>query len=125
MKIYIILTLSCILTFPVISSEKEIAPILPIKNGKYIFIHKFAEQPNIESIKLITTIKDNHIKIINNDNYDVFPKGTLEEGTLMWHSISKQWIIADSPKDIKELDVGGCTAGPSVVNLEKRIYWTC
>ena len=64
MKIYIILTLSCILTFPVISAEKEKAPTLPIKNGKYIFIHKFAEQPNIESIKLITTIKGFSVLVV-------------------------------------------------------------
>ena len=109
-----------------ISSANQEMP-LPIKDGEYVFEHKFAEaeQHKIKSIKLNVTIKGRHIIVINNDRFDVFPKGVLEEGTLMWHSSSGQWIIGNNPSDKDEIDVGGCSDGPTVIDLEKQIYWTC
>ena len=104
---------------------QEMVP--PLKDGNYIFEHKYeeAEQHTIKSIKLNVKITGNHIVVINNDRFDVFPKGILEEGTLMWHSQSQQWIIGTTPSDKDAQEVGGCTGGPTVVDLEKRIYWTC
>ena len=100
---------------------------LPLENGEYVFEHKFAEaeQHTIKSIKLNVTITGRHIVVINNDRFDVFPKGILEEGTLMWHPNSGQWIIGNKPSDKDEIDVGGCSDGPTVIDLEKRTYWTC
>lgn len=100
---------------------------IPLKDGLYDFEHKFAETEHykIKSINLIVKIKGNNITVINNDKYDVFQKGVLEEGTLMWHLKSKQWIIGNSPADIDIEDVGGCSGGPTVVDLKNKIYWTC
>ncbi len=100
---------------------------VPLKDGTYTFEHKFAEaqQQSIKSIQLIVTIKAHHIVIINHDRYDVFPKGIIEEGELMWHAKSGQWIIANTPSDAQAEDVGGCSDGPTVIDLEHRIYWTC
>jgi len=100
---------------------------IPLKDGEYTFEHKYAEaeQHQIKSITLIVKIVGKHIMVINNDHDDVFPMGVLEEGTLMWHSESSQWIIGQNPSDANAPEVGGCSGGPTVIDLEKRIYWTC
>jgi hypothetical protein len=65
------------------------------------------------------------VTITNNGPTDVFPRGLIEEGTLMWHAKSGQWIIGTDPADATAADVGGCSAGPSVIDLQRRTYWTC
>jgi hypothetical protein len=125
MKTTAILLIATFLLSSCVAGEQE--KKLPLKDGEYIFEHKYAEaeQYRIKSITLNVIIKGRHIVVINNDRYDVFPKGVLEEGTLMWHSRSGQWIIGNSPSDKNAIDVGGCSEGPTVIDLEKRIYWTC
>lgn len=56
---------------------------------------------------------------------DGFPKGTIAEGTLMWHPKTKEWIIGLEAGDRDAVEVGGCSDGPEVVDLKKRIFWTC
>ena len=102
------------------SSEKP-----PLPSGDYVFTHKFAEHPSIPSIKLDVQIRGPHIVLTNNDRTDVFPAGIINEGTLMWHAASGQWIIGTEPAAAKATEVGGCSDGPEVVDLERRIYWTC
>lgn len=100
---------------------------LPLGDGDYLFVHKFAEaeQHRIKSITLNVIIKGMHVTVINNDRDDVFPKGILEEGTLIWHSESEQWSIGQNLSDAKAPDIGGCSEGPTVIDVVKRIYWTC
>ena len=99
----------------------------PLPSGDYVFMHKFAEaeQSKIPSIKVNVQIRGRHIVVVNNDKTDVFPAGLLEEGTLMWHAASGQWIIGREPADAGAADVGGCSDGPPVIDLECKIYWTC
>ena len=125
MKTTLIPLLVVILGSGCVAAQQKIE--LPLKDGEYIFTHKFAEaeQHTIQSIKVTVKIKGNHIAVINNDKFDVFPEGILEEGTLMWHTKSQQWIIAHQPSDADLDDVGGCSDGPTVIDLRKRIYWTC
>jgi hypothetical protein len=63
--------------------------------------------------------------LVNESESDVFPRGILEEGTLIWHKKSAQWIIGQVPADADAGEVGGCSDGPAVIDLEKKIYWTC
>jgi hypothetical protein len=100
-------------------------PKLPIHPGQYTFQHKFAEHPNMQSISLTAKITGRHIVLINEVQSEVFPKGVIADGTLMWHSKSKQWIIGQNKSDRHAKDVGGCSDGPEVVELEQRVYWTC
>lgn len=125
MKIAIISLL--ILVSTTLSFANSHASPQPLSDGDYTFKHKFAEanQSEIESINLLVKIKGNHIVVINNDRFDVFPKGLIEEGTLMWHAKSGQWIIGSTPDDIEAPEVGGCTDGPTVIDLINKIYWTC
>jgi hypothetical protein len=97
----------------------------PLPPGQYTFQHKFAEQPELSSIPLVAQINGFHIVLINESNSAVFPKGTIAEGTLMWHAASGQWIIGHNDSDRSAPSVGGCSDGPEVVDLEQKIYWTC
>jgi hypothetical protein len=113
------------LALAVSACQSSVEP--PLRSGDYVFVHKFAEaeQSNIPSIKLDVRIRGRHIVLTNNDKTDVFPAGVVEQGTLMWHAASHQWIIGTEPTDTNALEVGGCSDGPSVVDLERKIYWTC
>lgn len=97
----------------------------PIEDGEYGFQHRFSEHPEMHSIDLVATIKGNHITLTNNDRSDVFPIGVIAEGTIMWHSKSRQWIIGDSTSDSDANEIGSCSEGPEVVDLQQRVYWTC
>jgi hypothetical protein len=97
----------------------------PLASGDYVFVHKFAEHPDIPSIKLDVQIRGRHIVLTNNDRTDVFPAGVINEGTLMWHGPSSQWVIGTQLTAADATEVGGCSDGPEVVDLERRIYWTC
>lgn len=99
----------------------------PLRDGEYVFRHMYAEAEHyrIKSIEVLVKISGNHVVVINNTCSDVFPIGVLEEGTLIWHSESRQWIIGTAPSDIDAEEVGGCTDGPTVIDLQNRIYWTC
>jgi len=114
-----------LMLFVPLAYSAEVKKVLPIKNGDYQFQHKFAEHPDMESIHFLVRIRGNHIAVSNVENSDVFPKGLIEEGTLMFHEGDQEWIISTSPNDINANEVGGCTDGPTVVDLVKKIYWSC
>ena len=96
----------------------------PIASGSYVFQHRYAEHPTQKSISLHVEIKGSRIKVTNYDESKTWPKGLVEEGNLFLHSSGK-WIIIKSDDDKKADEVGGCTDGPTVVNLTLKQYWTC
>jgi len=98
----------------------------PLPSGDYLFMHKFAEgeQSRFPGGKMTVQIRGRHIVVIN-DTAGTFPVGVIDEGTLMWHAPSGQWIIGTEAEDADAPDVGGCSDGPSVIDLQRRIYWTC
>jgi len=96
-----------------------------IEDGSYIFSHRFAEHPNMQSINLNAVIEEGTITLTNDTDSEIFPKGIIEKGLLFWHVKSSQWIIVVDKEDKDALDVGGCSDGPEVVDLENKIYWTC
>lgn len=100
-------------------------PLLPIPSGRYVFEHRYAEHPDMRSIRLEAMIEGDHIVLVNWSDSAVFPKGVLAEGRLMWHAASRQWIVGEQDSDAQAAEVGGCSDGPAVIDLEKRIYWTC
>jgi hypothetical protein len=100
-------------------------PRPPLPSGHYTFQHKHAEHPNLQSISLKAKVKGRHITLINEGHSAVFPRGVIAEGTFLWHQPSKQWIIGHSKADQAAKEVGGCSDGPEVVDLENRIYWSC
>ena len=107
------------------STSAGTAQRLPIHSGQYAFEHTFAEQPNMRSISLIARINGHHIVLINKSKSDVFPRGVIADGELMWHAKSRQWIIGATHSDRYAGEAGGCSDGPEVVDLRHKIYWTC
>ena len=75
----------------------------PIASGSYVFQHRYAEHRTLKSISLHVEIKGSTIKVTNHDESNIWPKGLVEK--------------AD--------EVGGCTGGPTVVDLTLKQYWTC
>ena len=100
-------------------------PPIPLPTGRYEFTHRFAEHPDMSSIKLIAEIIDDQIELTNADSDAVFNFGIVAKGTLMWHAATQQWIIGLADEDRNASDVGGCSGGPEVVDLEELVYWTC
>ena len=109
----------------VLMSVVAVAKDVPISNGQYVFIHRFSEHPNMPSIKLNVKIEGKYIELVNMDDDSLFPFGVIASGELFWHTASGKWIIVTSPEDKEAKEVGGCSDGPEVVDLEKKIYWTC
>jgi hypothetical protein len=98
----------------------------PLPDGDYTFTHRFAEQPAMPSITMHVRIRGRRVIVTNDDGpTDVFAKGVVDEGLLLWHAASQQWIIGDSEADKDAPEVGGCSGGPEVIDLAKKIYWTC
>lgn len=100
-------------------------PPIPLSSGDYEFTHRFAEQPGIESMRLNVHVDGAHVIVVNPVASPPFPAGVLDEGTLMWHAATGQWIIGHEESDRTLRDVGACSGGPEVIDLQKRIYWTC
>ena len=96
-----------------------------LADGEYVFSHRYAEHPWMESITLTARIQGDHIVLINDGDSAVFPRGKIEEGRLFWHAPSAQWIVIHSDEDREAVEVGGCSDGPEVIDLARRIYWTC
>ena len=99
-------------------------PELPIQAGRYTFQHKMSEQPNITNAPVKVAIKGRYV-VVTSESGGVFPKGVIEEGTLMWHAKSRQWIIGHNASDRYAEEVGGCSDGPLVIDLKNKIFWSC
>ena len=100
-------------------------PPMPLRDGEYVFSHYFAEHPNMGGQPLTVRIAGLRVTVLNRSPTSVFPVGVIEEGTLFWRRKSKQWIIADQEEDRRATEVGGCSDGPSMIDLENRVYWSC
>jgi hypothetical protein len=97
----------------------------PIPDGDYTFHHRFAEHPSMPSVDMLVRFGGGRIVVTNTTPGTPFPLGVVAEGQLLWNGNVGEWIIARTPADQKATEVGGCSDGPEVVDLEKRVYWTC
>ena len=98
----------------------------PISAGTWVFQHRFAEHPQLESIDVLVEIHGNRVQVFNHSGHTaVFPAGKIADGKLLWHPGSGQGIIASDWHDRFAQDVGACSDGPEVIDLHQKIYWTC
>ena len=99
------------------------------KDGTYTYKVAFAEWGGKSLGSTCTVvIKGNSIKIIANDktNFNEIKKGDIiEQGTIMKHKKTGQWIIGHVAKDIFAKEVGGCSDGPTVIDFKNKKWWTC
>ncbi|GGD40918.1 hypothetical protein [Pseudoxanthomonas indica] len=104
-------------------NRKGAPPAIPA--GEYTFQHRFAEHPSMPSVDMRVRFADGHITVTNTRPGTPFPLGVVAEGQLRWNGNVGRWIVARTPADVEATEVGACTEGPEVVDLEQRIYWTC
>ena len=98
------------------------------KDGTYTYSIAFAEWGG-KSLGATCTIKikGNSIRVIHNGNKNLTGiKGEIiDQGIIVWHAKSKQWIIAHNSKDKNAKEVGGCSDGPSVIDFKHKRFWMC
>ncbi|NRS90340.1 hypothetical protein HNQ02_003280 [Flavobacterium sp. 7E] len=99
-----------------------------LSSGTYLFSIRDAEyqgHPIVAKCKVI--IEGEKIKVIYTDNtLSILKYGELfDEGILIIHKKTGQWIIGHSKKDADAKEVGGCSDGPRVIDLKERVLWNC
>lgn len=68
-------------------------------------------------------IKGQKVIVLTNDE-DLDEQNVITSGILVEHK-SGRTIIANDESDANLDEVGGCTDGPLVIDLENRVVWTC
>lgn len=97
------------------------------QNGRYIFKLAFAEWQNKSMGATCTVVvKDDSIKVLHNGSKGLSGKkgDVLDSGKLIKH-VSGKWIIAHNKKDRNAKEIGGCSDGPTIIDLKRRIFYTC
>jgi len=101
------------------------APVPPIATGSYRFELRDPEFPDQAPIETRATVLLDEVVFITVGNSSRFPAGTRFEGKLAWNAANEKWVLASSPADANAKDVGACSDGPEVVDLEHFVYWVC
>lgn len=114
-----------VLSVVVLSSACAARQSQPLASGQYAFRQRYAEHPNMQGAVFDVKIDGNRIVVSSATEQGPFPKGVIEEGTLERHAKSGKWIIVREPADREAEEVGGCTDGPTEVDLKDKVYWTC
>lgn len=115
-----------ILAFRGLSGCVADGPDVPLESGAYQFQWKDAEFPSSDGFPVRVEIADKRMRIINERQHREVPVGELDDGELMWHAESSQWILGHAEDDKLAPSVGGCDgADPFVVDFETRVIWTC
>ena len=110
----------------VVSLSANASDILP--DGTYKFTYGFEEYTGRDLDTTCTVIiKGKSVKIIHDGSKRL--KGAkgkiLDQGILVKHKRTGKWIIGKSAKDALAPEVGGCVDGPNIIDLKKKIYWSC
>lgn len=101
-------------------------PGVPLESGTYQFQWKDAEFASSDGFPVRVEIADRRMRIINERTHREVPVGELDEGELMWHAQTGQWILGHAETDKVAPSVGGCEgADPFVVDFQARVIWTC
>jgi hypothetical protein len=99
------------------------------KDGRYEYTMVFDEWgPGVLEGHCFVIIKGDSITVIEDSGQgiDSAENGTImDRGKIMKHKKTGKWIIADSPADVNEEDIGGCTDGPTIIEFDNRIFHAC
>jgi len=103
--------------------HKEIPP-----DGTYIYDIAYAEwQGRSLGEKVKVVIKGNAIKIIaiGRSSVGVNDGEIIDEGTLIKHNVTGDWLITNDPSDADLDAYGGCVGIAMVIDFVNKKYWTC
>jgi len=97
-------------------------------DGTYRYDIAFAEwDGKTMNEKVAVEIKGDSVKVIYEGDGQLsgIKKGeVLDEGILKKHK-SGPWIITHTESDVELDEIGGCTGGPAIIDLEGKKYWMC
>lgn len=105
--------------------QADSEPDVPLGSGTYRFQWKDAEFPSSTGFEVDVEIAGTRVLVINPRLQGAAPVGEIADGELMWHAQSQQWILGHAESDKLAPEVGGCDAGPFVVDFANREIWTC
>ncbi|HLV23712.1 MAG TPA: hypothetical protein VKY36_02890 [Moheibacter sp.] len=95
------------------------------KDGFYIYDVAFSEwQGKSIGGKVEVEIKNNKIVVRNYEGLSGKKGEIIDSGILIRH-ISGNWIIADSENDKYASEIGGCSGGPAIIDLDNKKFWLC
>lgn len=97
-------------------------------DGNYIFDMAFAEfQGKSMGAQVRVKIKGDRIKVIYEGVGNLTAEnGTIfEEGLIIKHQKSGEWIISQNPKDKFAEEIGGCSDGPAIIDFINKKFWAC
>lgn len=116
------------LLFLALSSLVATKAAIAIDDGEYTFTIAFAEwdgQSLGATCKVV--IKGNSVIVLHDGNRTLSGRAgeIIDEGFIMQHKATGKWIVGKTENDKLAPEVGGCTDGPSIIDLENRIFWLC
>lgn len=90
------------------------------------FTLKFAEWEGDEmDASCDVVITGDSIKVFNDGSIPGKIGKIMEEGIIRIHTTSGKTIISHHPKDVNSKEIGGCSDGPTVIDLKNKIIWFC
>tara|TARA_B100000809_G_C15028220_1_gene490984 strand:- start:291 stop:647 length:357 start_codon:yes stop_codon:yes gene_type:complete len=97
-----------------------------LKDGTYTFDIAFAEWGGKSLGSTCSVIiKGDSITVINDGSLSGEKGEIIEKGTLMIHKDTGKWIITHSKSDINAEEVGGCSDGPTEIDIKNKKLWLC
>lgn len=95
-------------------------------NVRQSFTLKFAEWEGDETdVSCDVVIIGDSIKVYNDGSIPGKIGKIMEEGIIRIHTSSGKTIISHDSKDVNSKEIGGCSDGPTVIDLKKKIIWFC
>ena len=97
-------------------------------DGTYSYDIAYAEwQGKSMGEKVKVIIKGNTIKIVAEGKSSMGVKNgeLIDEGILVKHNVTGDWLITDNPSDADLEAYGGCVGAPMVIDFVTKKYWTC
>jgi hypothetical protein len=96
------------------------------KSGVYEYEVAFAEWSGKSlGTTVMVIISGDSIKVINNGSLSGEKGEIIEEGKIIKHKSTGQWIISTKPEDEYAEEVGGCSDGPRIIDFKNKKWWTC
>jgi hypothetical protein len=98
------------------------------KDGTYTYSIAFAEWGGKSPGATCTVvIKGDSIKIIHNGKGNLTGKkgDIIDEGIIMKHKKTGNWIIGHDKKDKDAEEIGGCSEGTAIIDFKRKRFWSC
>lgn len=100
---------------------------IPVDSGRYTFAIAFAEfQGQTLGASCDVIIEDDRVTVLHNGQSRIQGSAgdVIVKGYIRRHR-SGEWIVSEKSGDENAAEIGGCTDGPYIIDLENRVFWMC